>query len=65
MTPQRPAKVKQGTTAVDGDVPLAQKVVHGKEPRTTLLAHDGTRCQVTEKRYNEIAIGEQVWCVWH
>jgi hypothetical protein len=55
-------KVKQRRP--DGDAPLSQKVVSGKEPKTTLLAHDGSRCQVTERRYNEITTGEKVWCVW-
>lgn len=42
----------------------SRKVVKGKEPESTLIAHDGTRCQVTEKRYRETVIGEKAWCAW-
>ena len=58
----RPAKVNRKT--VEGDNRLSEKAVHGKEPKTILVAHDGSRCQVTEKRYRETAVGEKVWCVW-
>ena len=43
---------------------LARKAVHGKQDPVTLVAADGTRCPVTEKRYRETAIGEVVWCQW-
>jgi hypothetical protein len=43
---------------------LSRKPVSGKEAPTTLLARDGTRCTVTEKRFNEIVHGEQVTCAW-
>ena len=42
----------------------SKKSVSGKEPKTTLIALDGSRCHVTEKRYRETTIGEKVWCAW-
>jgi hypothetical protein len=51
--------------AEGSSVAASRKSVSGKEPRTTLIALDGSRCQVTERRYRETAIGEKVWCAWH
>ena len=42
----------------------SQKPVYGKEAPTTLLAADGTRCQVSDKKFQETAVGEKIWCVW-
>ena len=43
---------------------MSQKVVQGKESPTTLIAIDGARCTVTEKKFNETQYGDRVWCVW-
>ena len=43
---------------------LSRKPVSGKEEPATLLARDGSRCIVTEKRFKEVALGEQVTCAW-
>ena len=40
------------------------KRVAGKEPPTTLIAEDGTKCVVTENRYRETNVGDEAWCVW-
>jgi hypothetical protein len=55
-----------GSTARQGgrDVRLDAKYVAGKEPPTTLIAEDRTRCIVTESRYRETEIGSKVWCEW-
>jgi hypothetical protein len=46
------------------DARVDAKRVTGKEPPTTLIAQDGTRCVVTEGRYRETEIGSEVWCAW-
>jgi hypothetical protein len=46
------------------DVRLDAKPVAGKEPPTTLIAEDGTKCVVTEDRYRETKVGDEAWCVW-
>jgi hypothetical protein len=51
-----------GARATEGGV--SAKRVTGKEPPTTLIAEDGTRCTVTEKRYDETRIGDQTLCAW-
>ena len=43
---------------------LADKPVASKEPPTSLIAVDGTRCLVTEEKYRNTAVGERVWCYW-
>jgi len=43
---------------------LTSKVVAGKEPPTTLIAEDASRCTVTEGRYREIQIGDRALCAW-
>jgi hypothetical protein len=50
---------------LEQDAPLpSRKVVKAKEAKSALIAHDGTRCHVTERRYRETVVGEKVWCVW-
>ncbi len=44
--------------------PAQRKVVVGKEPPNQLIAQDQTRCIVTERQFEEVAIGETVSCVW-
>jgi hypothetical protein len=46
------------------DIRVDAKRVAGKEPPTTLIAEDGTKCVVTEGRYREIKIGDEAWCTW-
>jgi hypothetical protein len=57
---------REGTTTRAGpkDIRLDVKRVSGKEPPTTLIAEDGTRCIVTEGRYREAKIGSDAWCAW-
>ncbi|HYD51777.1 MAG TPA: hypothetical protein VEA99_04080 [Gemmatimonadaceae bacterium] len=43
---------------------LARKVVSGKEAPSTLVAPDGSRCSVTERRFKEVTEGEKVTCAW-
>ena len=51
-----------GASATEGGV--SAKRVSGKEPPTTLIAVDGTRCIVSEERYRATRIGENALCVW-
>ena len=46
------------------NVRMDAKRVAGKEPPTSLIAEDGTKCVVTEDRYRETKVGEEAWCVW-
>jgi hypothetical protein len=46
------------------DLPTYLKVVAGKEPPTTLIAHDGSRCTVTERRYRDVQVGDDALCAW-
>jgi hypothetical protein len=50
-----------GTT---GNAVLGQKVVHGKQDPATLIAVDGSKCIVPEKRFREVVVGEKVVCGW-
>ena len=43
---------------------FGRKVVHGKESPGTLVAPDGSRCTVTEKRFHEVKEGDEVTCAW-
>jgi hypothetical protein len=40
-----------------------KEVVEKQAPRS-LLARDGTRCDVSEDRYKETRVGAQVQCEW-
>jgi hypothetical protein len=55
-----------GASSVGGGAKgdLGRKAVYGKQDPATLVAKDGSRCAVTEQRYQETAIGELVWCSW-
>jgi hypothetical protein len=46
------------------EVGLAAKHVAGKEPPSTLIAEDGSRCSATERQYRETSIGEKALCAW-
>jgi len=46
---------------VDG---LGSKPVTGKEAPTRLIARDGSRCDVSKKKYDSTIVGTTVWCVW-
>jgi hypothetical protein len=43
---------------------VARKRVNGKEEPATLIALDRTRCTVTEARFRDIKIGDDVTCAW-
>lgn len=45
-------------------VGLTEKPVVAKEPPTSLIAADGTRCLVSEQKYRDTALGSPVWCFW-
>lgn len=40
------------------------KTVAEKRPPKTLVARDGSTCQVPEARFGHVRIGQQVTCVW-
>ena len=42
----------------------AIKEVVQKTPPGTLMARDGTVCEVSEERYRETRVGSQVQCEW-
>jgi hypothetical protein len=46
------------------DAQVSLKRVSAKEAPATLIADDGTRCSVSEKRYAETKIGHDALCVW-
>ena len=41
-----------------------RKAVVLKEGPTSLIASDGSRCLVGEKKFSHTEIGDRVWCVW-
>ncbi|MGH7717274.1 MAG: hypothetical protein ACREON_00310 [Gemmatimonadaceae bacterium] len=43
---------------------LARKHVLEKLDANTLLATDGARCTLSERKYQEVARGDKVWCIW-
>ena len=43
---------------------LGRKTVASKEPPQRLIAHDGTGCLVSRRRFEEVHVGERVWCHW-
>lgn len=46
------------------DAQVSMKRVMSKQAPTTLIADDGSRCTVSEKRYNDTRIGDDALCVW-
>lgn len=46
------------------DPEVDQKVVAMKEDPTSLIASDGSRCLVGEKKFAGTDIGDWVWCMW-
>jgi len=47
-----------------GQSGLASKNVARKEPPTSLIAIDNTRCLVTEEKYRNTPVGARVTCYW-
>jgi hypothetical protein len=43
---------------------LARKVVSSKEAPASLIADDGSRCAVSASRFEEMQVGDKVWCLW-
>lgn len=41
-----------------------RKAVVLKEGPTSLIASDGSRCLVGEKKFAHTEIGDRVWCMW-
>ena len=46
------------------DPALDRKAVFMKEAPTSLIASDGSRCLVGEKKFTDTDIGDRVWCMW-
>ncbi|HEY9516908.1 MAG TPA: hypothetical protein VIQ74_14615 [Gemmatimonadaceae bacterium] len=46
------------------DPALDRKAVVMKEAPTSLIASDGSRCLVGEKKFTHTDIGDRVWCMW-
>lgn len=49
---------------VGGEDGPGSKTVAAKEEPATLIAPDGTMCIVTAGKFNEIKVGDRVWCSW-
>lgn len=47
-----------------GQSGLSRKPVSRKEPPTSLIAIDHTRCLVTETKYRDTPVGARVTCFW-
>jgi hypothetical protein len=47
-----------------GQSGLSRKPVSRKEPPTSLIAIDNTRCLVTEEKYRDTPVGTSVTCFW-
>lgn len=47
-----------------GDNRPGLKTVQAKEEPITLVAVDGSRCQVSTAKFQETKIGDRVWCGW-
>ena len=62
--PPPPSTPRSATADTATTIPLARKRVDSKEPPSTLIARDGTRCTVTASRYADIREGEYVVCAW-
>jgi hypothetical protein len=58
-----PGSPDDRATRVD-DAQVSMKRVAAKEPPSTLIADDGSRCTVPERRYEETRVGSQALCVW-
>ena len=65
MTPRspRPAPGPGAETARDRPA-VTKKRVASKQPPSTLIAQDGTRCTTTEDRYRMVEVGDEEWCAW-
>jgi len=53
-----------GLEAPAGQLGVDSKAVADKTPPTTLVARDGSTCQVPRVRFDYIRIGQTVVCVW-
>ena len=66
--PRVPTNPRPGRTPAITDsatvVGLASKPVSSKEAPVTLFARDGSSCTVSEARFREIIVGQQVRCGW-
>ncbi len=49
---------------LDGPIGPATKIVTGKVVPTTLMATDGTICNVSALRFQNTSIGDVVFCEW-
>ena len=43
---------------------MDSKRVGAKAPPTTLIAEDGTKCVVSEKKFRDTNVGDEAWCEW-
>jgi hypothetical protein len=66
--PRVPTNPRPGRTPAVTDsatvVGLSSKPVSSKEAPVTLFARDGSSCTVSESRFREIIVGQQVRCGW-
>jgi hypothetical protein len=57
-------EVKSDTAIAPSGGNLTRKIVRYKEDPLILVADDGTKCAVSEAKYQESKIGSRVWCSW-
>jgi len=50
------------SSITDGDG--HEKLVMAKDPPITLIAGDGTKCKINERRYRRIRVGDSYSCNW-
>ena len=53
-----------GPSATTTPSGVSRKKVNGKEEPATLIALDRTRCTVTDARFRDIKVGDDVICSW-
>jgi hypothetical protein len=78
MMPSRQARSRSRTTAVllvallgaaacvplPGGRELSRKTVWGKEGDATLVADDGSRCEVGSRQFERTTVGDEAVCAW-
>lgn len=56
--------VMMGYVADKTGIPIVAKVVSSKATPHTLIASDLTTCMVSPERFEKVAIGDLITCVW-
>jgi hypothetical protein len=54
----------RGDSETSPNLGLLRKRVSEKQEPATLLSADGFRCTANQSRFNDVKIGDFVWCAW-